>query len=84
MTICECVSLISIIYQARDESRGHSAISALKQEGLEPKFHQLDVQQPDSIKRLADFLHHQYAGLDVLINNAGVSFSVRLTIINSL
>ncbi|XP_031247983.1 (+)-neomenthol dehydrogenase-like [Pistacia vera] len=35
-------------------------------------FHQLDVADPASISRLADFITNQFGKLDILVNNAGV------------
>ena len=44
------------------------------QEGLEAKFHQLDINSRESIEKLRDFLKEEYGGLDVLVNNAGIAF----------
>ncbi|ELU10252.1 hypothetical protein CAPTEDRAFT_223946 [Capitella teleta] len=63
-----------VILTARDKGRGQAAVAALAQEGLKPKFHQLDVQSTDSVQRLTEYLHQQYDGVDVLVNNAGVAF----------
>ena len=51
-------------------------MQALTAEGLNPKFHQLDIDDPASIDRLRDFLKEQYGGLDVLVNNAGIAYKV--------
>uniref|UniRef100_A0A0B6YWA7 carbonyl reductase (NADPH) n=1 Tax=Arion vulgaris TaxID=1028688 RepID=A0A0B6YWA7_9EUPU len=63
-----------VLLTARDECRGLTAIEALEKEGLDVKFHQLDVTDHDSIVRLRDFLKRTYGGLDILVNNAGVAF----------
>ena len=44
------------------------------QDGVEVKFHQLDINNKESIEKLANFLKETYGGLDVLVNNAGVMF----------
>ena len=62
---------------ARDEGRGKEALKSLNAEGLDAKFHQLDIDDSASIDRLRDFLKEQYGGLDVLVNNAGIAFKVR-------
>ncbi|KAK3591761.1 hypothetical protein CHS0354_019533 [Potamilus streckersoni] len=61
---------------ARDEGLGKNAVEALKKEGLNPLFHQLDISDPTSIQNLKTFLHKQYGGLDVLVNNAGIAYKV--------
>ncbi|KAA8550098.1 hypothetical protein F0562_001782 [Nyssa sinensis] len=51
-----------------------AATSSLHASGLlNVVFHQLDVQDPDSIKSLANFIHTQFGRLDILVNNAGAS-----------
>ena len=61
---------------ARDEGRGQEALKALQGEGLNPKFHQLDIDDSASITRLRNFLKEQYGGLDILVNNAGIAYKV--------
>ncbi len=40
--------------------------------GLSPKFHQLDIESPESIQNFAEYLKNTYGGIDILVNNAGV------------
>jgi len=61
---------------ARDQTRGHDAITALEKEGLHPKFHQLDIDDQESIDRFCQFLVDNYGGLDILVNNAGIAYKV--------
>ncbi|KAM3934654.1 carbonyl reductase [NADPH] 1-like [Leptodactylus fuscus] len=61
---------------ARNPKLGEEAVQALNKEGLCPLFHQLDINDPNSIRTLRDFLKEKYGGLDVLINNAGIAFKV--------
>lgn len=63
-----------VVLAARDEARGHTAVQKLQAEGLSPRFHQLDIDNPQSIRALRDFLLKEYGGLDVLVNNAGILF----------
>jgi len=58
---------------ARDEVRGKAAVQELNKLGLHPKFHQLDIDDEASVIRLRDYLKTNYGGLDVLVNNAGVT-----------
>ncbi|KAH8913135.1 hypothetical protein BDL97_U04900 [Sphagnum fallax] len=64
---------ITVVLTARDTTRGKEALESLKSQGLHNvKFHPLDV-APESILALAEWLHKTYGGIDILINNAGIS-----------
>ncbi|XP_064135509.1 carbonyl reductase [NADPH] 1 [Loxodonta africana] len=63
-----------VVLTARDEARGRAAVQQLQAEGLSPRFHQLDIDDLQSIRALRDFLRREYGGLDVLVNNAGIAF----------
>ena len=67
-----------IVYlTARDEGRGKTAVEELKKENLNPRFHQLDINDQGSITRLRDHLVKEHGGLDILVNNAAIAFKVR-------
>jgi len=55
-----------VILTARDESRGRSAVTLLEGEGLQPKFHQLDIDSRDSIATLKKFIEKSYGGMYLL------------------
>jgi len=59
---------------SRDEGRGKDAVETLKKEGLNPKFHILDIRNEETVVNLRDFLKEKYGGIDVLVNNAGIAF----------
>lgn len=61
---------------ARSEERGLAAVEELKKLGLNPKFHQLNIDDHSSIENLRDFLKANYGGLDILVNNAAIAFKV--------
>ncbi|KAM9253083.1 carbonyl reductase [NADPH] 1-like [Dugong dugon] len=63
-----------VVLTARDEARGRAAVQQLQAEGLSPRFHQLDIDDLQSIRALRVFLRREYGGLDVLVNNAGIAF----------
>ncbi|KAL6976539.1 (+)-neomenthol dehydrogenase [Sarracenia purpurea var. burkii] len=68
------MSGVVVVLTARDEKRGLEAVASLHNLGLpNVVFHQLDVQNPDSIASLAGFIESQFRRLDILVNNAGVS-----------
>ncbi|KAL3325170.1 hypothetical protein AABB24_038996 [Solanum stoloniferum] len=65
---------VTIVLTARDENRGTEATSLLNEQGFSNVvFHQLDVQDAQSIESLAKFVQTQYGRLDILVNNAGAS-----------
>ena len=59
--------------KARNEEKGREAIKQLEELGLKANYHQLDIEDQDSIDRLAAYLKQTYGGLDVLVNNAAVA-----------
>ncbi|MEK8210964.1 SDR family oxidoreductase [Paenibacillus sp. FSL L8-0463] len=63
----------TILIGSRDEQRGSEAAAALVKEGVDARFIQLDLQNQDSIAAAVQTIAKEYAGLDVLINNAGIS-----------
>ncbi|KAM6161821.1 carbonyl reductase [NADPH] 3 [Erethizon dorsatum] len=65
-----------VVLTARDEARGRAAVQQLQAEGLSPRFHQLDVDDLQSIRAVRDFLRREYGGLNVLVNNAGIAFKM--------
>ena len=68
-----------VFLTSRDEGRGMEAVAALNKEGLQPKFHVLDIGNEDSVIILRDFLKEKYGGIDVLVNNAGIAFKHNAT-----
>ncbi|KAF7002598.1 hypothetical protein CFC21_018070 [Triticum aestivum] len=62
-----------VLLTARNEARGLEAVEGVRRSGADVVFHQLDVTDPDSVARLADFVRDQFGKLDILINNAGIS-----------
>ena len=64
---------------SRSEERGQEAIESLQTEGIQVKYHQLDIDDQDSCQRLASFLKENYGGLDLLVNNAGIAFKCDAT-----
>ena len=61
---------------SRNEERGQAAVKELESEGLKVKFHQLDIDDVESVKRLKDDIVSAYGGIDILVNNAAIAFKV--------
>ncbi|XP_013789139.1 carbonyl reductase [NADPH] 1-like [Limulus polyphemus] len=68
-----------VILAARDEARGKDAVEQLKALNLNPVYHQLDIDDTSSISQLKDFLHKEYGGLDILVNNAAIAYKMAST-----
>lgn len=62
----------TVYLTARDVKRGEEAVIKLNKIGLKPKFHQLDITDEESIKKLAVDIKEDEGGIDVLINNAAI------------
>ena len=63
-----------VFLTSRDEARGQAAVETLRKEGLQPKYHVLDITKPESVLKLRDFMKEKYGGIDVLVNNVGIAF----------
>ncbi|MCF1182162.1 SDR family oxidoreductase [Marichromatium gracile] len=61
-----------VVLTARRADRGEAAAEGLRAEGLDVRFHVLDVTDLDSIQALADYVRDTFERLDVLVNNAGI------------
>lgn len=57
--------------------RGQDAVKQLQVIGYNPKFHQLDISDQQSIDIFKKYLENKYGGLDVLVNNAAIGYQVR-------
>ncbi|PQQ07567.1 (+)-neomenthol dehydrogenase isoform X1 [Prunus yedoensis var. nudiflora] len=67
---------LTVILTARDIERGCKAVEALRAQGLyNVAFSCLDVSDPSSIRAFASWFRKSYAALDILVNNAAVSFN---------
>jgi carbonyl reductase 1 len=75
-TIYHLITNLTIINKARDTELGLNACKELEKEGVKVKFHQLDIDNQESIETFAKYIKDTYNGLDVLINNAAIAYKV--------
>ncbi|KAI3684392.1 hypothetical protein L6452_33615 [Arctium lappa] len=66
---------LMVILTARDIAAGEEAAKLLQEGGLKVVFHQLDIVDHESIDSFCAWVKEKYGGIDVLINNAGVSYN---------
>ncbi|VDO09991.1 unnamed protein product [Rodentolepis nana] len=65
---------------ARNVEAGEEAVKRFRDQGLEVKFHQLDITDKDSRHALVEFIKKEYPnGLDILVNNAGIAYKSNST-----
>ncbi|KAF8393785.1 hypothetical protein HHK36_019983 [Tetracentron sinense] len=66
---------LTVILTCRDVSRGHKAVQSLRAQGFHVDFFLLDVSDPASINTFASWFREKFGALDILVNNAAVSFN---------
>lgn len=64
----------AVYLTSRDIERGNKAVEELTKEGLNPKYHQLDITDKQSLETFRDYIKENYSGIDILINNAAIAF----------
>lgn len=70
-----CKRFDGVVYlTSRDLERGRKAVQDLQNEGLSPRYHQLDVTDKRSLEVFRDYLKANYDGIDVLVNNAAIAY----------
>ncbi|MRN55333.1 SDR family oxidoreductase [Paenibacillus monticola] len=68
-----------ILIGSRNEEKGQKAIAALKKEGVNAHFIQLDLADQATIEAAAKQIEQQFSSLDILVNNAGISLGAGIT-----
>lgn len=63
---------VTVVLTARDEEKGAEAVSTLGLSNV--VFHQLEVGDPSSAVRLADFVKEKFGKLDILVWTHGFPF----------
>ncbi|CAK1595355.1 unnamed protein product [Parnassius mnemosyne] len=75
--LCKRVDVVYLT--SRDEERGKKAVAELNKEGLNPKYHQLDITVKKSVEIFRDYIKEKYGGIDILVNNAAIAFKTNST-----
>ncbi len=65
-----------VVLTARKTAAGRAAVEQLMNEGLKVIYHDLEVNDFESIKALAQYLEQSFGKLDVLVNNAGIHYDL--------
>ncbi|XP_044499931.1 salutaridine reductase [Mangifera indica] len=67
---------LTVVLTARDAERGERAVESLRNKGLlNVTFFRLDVSDSSSISTFVSWFRNKFAALDILVNNAAVSFN---------
>ncbi|XP_062226055.1 (+)-neomenthol dehydrogenase-like [Phragmites australis] len=66
---------LTVVLTARDGARGEAAATPLRARGLAVVVRHLDVSDAASVADFAAWLRDDVGGLDILVNNAAVSFN---------
>uniref|UniRef100_A0ACD5UCG6 Uncharacterized protein n=1 Tax=Avena sativa TaxID=4498 RepID=A0ACD5UCG6_AVESA len=66
---------LTVVLTARDDERGEAAAAPLRDRGFPVVYRRLDVSDPASVSVFAAWLRDTLGGLDILVNNAAVSFN---------
>ncbi len=64
---------VRVLVGARDAGRGKAAADALKAEGIDARFVELDVTNQATIDAAAKLVEKEFGKLDILVNNAGIA-----------
>lgn len=74
LEICRQLSSldITVILSCRDQNKGEQAKQLLEKDNIGIIFHQLDVTNEESIKKIEEFICTRFGTLDIIVNNAGI------------
>ncbi|WP_456271862.1 3-oxoacyl-ACP reductase FabG [Bacillus sp. AK031] len=56
-----------------DGKKGNAEAQKLREQGADAVFYQVDVASRESVNRLAESVIQEFGGIDILINNAGIT-----------
>ena len=75
-TLCKDLGADAAVYlTARNPERGSEAVQQLRDRGLSPRYHPLDVTDDASVSALAETILARHGGVDIVISNAAARIS---------
>lgn len=72
----------NVILTGRKPEKGQAAVDKLAKQGLEVFYHDLDVNDDESITSIRTYIENEFGWLDVLVNNAGIHYDQDNSAIN--
>ncbi|MFD0697930.1 SDR family oxidoreductase [Paenibacillus sp. GCM10027628] len=63
---------LHVLIGCRDEDKGRHTVEEMRQAGLSVELQVVDVNDTESVKKMAETVKQQHGRLDVLVNNAGI------------
>lgn len=73
---------LKVLIGSRDEHKGRHTAEEMRQEGLAVELQVVDVDDIESVRKMAESVKQQYGRLDVLINNAGIIRDHGVSVLN--
>ena len=68
--------IFDLFLLARNVDNGRKAVEELSKQGLVARFHQLDIENTESIQKFSAYLKETHGGIDILVNNAAINIRV--------
>jgi NAD(P)-dependent dehydrogenase (short-subunit alcohol dehydrogenase family) len=72
-----------VILTSRTEDKGRAALADIAQDDFDIVYHQLDVNNQQSIATIKEWIINTYGRLDVLVNNAGINYDTWQNALNA-
>ena len=69
---------------SRSEERGLAAVKDLNKQGFNVNYHQLDIDDEESIQKLAIDMMEKYGAIDLLVNNAGIALGDKYSFVEKV
>jgi NAD(P)-dependent dehydrogenase (short-subunit alcohol dehydrogenase family) len=73
---------LHVLIGCRDEDKGQHTVEEMRKEGLAVELQAVDVNDTESVSKMAETVKQQYGRLDVLVNNAGILLDHGVSVLN--